>query len=509
MSNVENNKRIAKNTIFLFFRMFFTMGVSLYTTRIILNALGVEDFGLYNVVGGVVSMLSFLSASMSVATQRFFSFELGKKNFIQLNKIFCMSVNIHAIIALFVLLIAESIGLWFLNNKLMIPIDRIEAANWVYQFSVASFIVTIMCVPYNATIISNERMKIYAYISIIDVVIKLIIVFSLLWIGYDKLKIYAVFTFFVTVITFMIYKVYCRRNFTSSRFVFFWDKKLFITLLNYSGWNLFGSAAGVTMGQGVNILLNIFFGPTVNAARGVAYQVKGAVNMLVTNFQVAMNPQIVKSFASNDLKYMHQIIFQGSKFSFFLLYIFSLPILFETEFILNFWLNNVPEHTIIFTRLALINVLIDSLSGPLMSAAQASGNIKKYQAVVGGLLLLILPLSYVFLNAGFEPEITLFISISMSIIAMLARLHIISSLVSFPIRSFMEKVILRVILVAIISIFLPLILIQTMEYDLTRTISVLLFSVISVLLSIYWLGITNKERILFSGKIKNLVIKIK
>jgi O-antigen/teichoic acid export membrane protein len=507
MSNVENNKRIAKNTMFLFFRMFFTMGVSLYTTRIVLNALGVEDFGIYNVVGGVVSMLAFLSASMATATQRFFSFELGKKNHLQLNKIFCMSVNIHAILALFVLLIAESIGLWFLNNKLMIPFDRIEAANWVYQFSVASFIVTIMSVPYNATIISNERMKIYAYISIIDVVIKLTIVFSLLWIGYDKLKMYAVLTFFVSVLVFIIYKIYCKRNFTTSNFKLYWDKKLFITLLNYSGWNLFGSAAGVTMGQGVNILLNIFFGPAVNAARGVAYQVKGAVNMLVTNFQVAMNPQIVKSFASNDLKYMHQIIFQGSKFSFYLLYICSLPILIETEFILNLWLNNVPEYTIIFTRLALVNVLIDSLSGPLMNAAQASGNIKKYQAVVGGLLLLILPLSYVFLNAGYDPEITLYISISMSIIALLVRLYLISSLVSFPILSFMNQVVLKVILVSVSSIFLPLVLIHTMEYDLTRTIFVLLFSVISVLFSIYWFGITNKERSLIGKEIKNFLIK--
>jgi len=488
--------------------MFFTMGVSLYTTRIVLNALGVVDFGIYNVVGGVVSMLAFLSASMATATQRFFSFELGKKNHLQLNKIFCMSVNIHAIIALFVLLVAESIGLWFLNNKLMIPLDRIEAANWVYQFSVASFIVTIMGVPYNATIISNERMKIYAYISIIDVLMKLIIVFSLLWIRYDKLKIYAVLTFFVTVIIFMIYKVYCKRNFTSSNFKLYWDKKLFITLLNYSGWNLFGSAAGITMGQGVNILLNIFFGPTVNAARGVAFQVRGAVNMLVTNFQVAINPQIVKSFASNDLKYMHQIIFQGSKFSFFLLYIFALPILIETEFILNLWLNNVPEYTIIFTRLALVNVLIDSLSGPLMSAAQASGNIKKYQAVVGGLLLLILPLSYVFLKVGFGPEITLYISILISIIAMLVRLHIISSLVGFPIISFMKKVLVRIVLVAVISILSPLVLIQMMEYDLTRTIFVLSCSLISVLFSVYWFGITDKERGLIRKELKNLLIKI-
>ena len=414
----ENTKLIAKNTMLLYFRMFLTLGVSLYTSRVVLNTLGVEDFGIYNVVGGVVMMFSFLNSSMASATQRFLSFELGKNDLIQLKKVFSMSVNIHVIIALAIFILAETIGLWFLNTKLVIPAERLYAANWVYQFSILSFMVTILSVPYNAIIIANERMKVYAYVSIIEVILKLIILYILVWFGFDKLKLYAILVFFVSAIIWLIYKTYCNSNFSESKYQYYWDKPLFSTLMNYAGWNLFGNLAVVTMVQGINIMLNLFFGPIVNAARGIAYQVNGAVNSFVINFQMAMNPQIVKSYASGDLKYMHKIIFQGAKYSFFLLFILSLPILLETELILKIWLKNVPEHTIIFTRLAIINVLIDSISGPLMTAAQATGNIKKYQAIVGGLLLLILPISYLFLIMGYPPEITLYISISISIIAL-------------------------------------------------------------------------------------------
>lgn len=508
MGKVENNKRIAKNTLFLFFRMFFTMGVSLYTTRIVLKVLGVHDFGIYNVVGGIVSMLAFLNVSMSTATQRFFSFELGKKNYNRLNEIFCMSVNIHVIISLIIFLIAETLGLWFLNNKLVIPIERIGAANWVYQFSIATFIVGVLSVPYNAIIISQERMKIFAYISFIEVFMKLIIVFGILFIGFDKLKMYSILIFFVSVFIFATYYFYCKRNFKSSNFTFFWDKELFKTLLNYSGWNLFGNVAGVAMGQGVNILLNIFFGPTVNAARAIAYQVKGAVNMFVVNFQIAINPQIVKSYAAKDLKYMHQIIFQGSKFSFFLLFIVTLPVLFETEFILTLWLSNVPEHTIVFTRLAIINILIDSMSGSLMSAAQASGNIKKYQAVVGGLLLLILPISYGFLKMGFDPEVTLYVSITISVLSLYLRMRIISVLVDFSIQLFFKNVLLKVMLVSVISVVLPFFLYSNIDSSLNRFIFVFIFSTFSVLSTIYLFGLIKEERLFFNNKIKFFLSKI-
>ncbi len=509
MSNTENNRRIARNTAMLYFRMFLTMGVSLYTSRIVLNTLGIEDFGIYNVVGGVVMMFSFLNASMSSATQRFLSFELGKNDFVQLKKVFSMSVNIHAIIAVAVLILAESIGLWFLNAKLVIPVERMEAANWVYQFSILSFMVTIMSVPYNATIIAYERMKIYAYVSIVEVVLKLIVVFALVWIGFDKLKMYSILIFCVTALIWMIYRIYCGRNFTVTNYKFFLEKSLFKTLMDYAGWNLFGNVASVAMGQGVNILLNLFFGPVVNAARGIAFQVRGAIYGFVTNFQMAMNPQIIKSYAADDIKYMHQIIFQGAKYSFFLLFMLSLPILLETEIILKLWLKIVPEYTVIFTRLVLINILIDSISGPLRTAAQASGKIKKYQAIIGGLLLLILPMSYLLLKMGFPPQITLYVSISISIVALYARLWIISPLVKLSIVKFSQNVLVRVLLVAGGSVIFPLMVKHSINQELIRFFAVGISSALSVIFAIYWLGLRKEEQLFMRNKANNLLLKLK
>jgi len=509
MSNSANNKRIAKNTILLYFRMFLTMGVSLYTSRIVLNTLGVEDFGIYNVVGGVVIMFSFLNSSMSSATQRFLSFELGKGDYAQLKKVFSMSVNIHAVIAIAIFILAETIGLWFLNTKLNIPEGRMEAANWVYQFSVLSFMLTVMGVPYNATIIAHERMNVYAWVSIIEVVLKLAIVFALVWFGVDKLKLYAVLVLGVTIVTWTIYRFYCKQHFAESKYRFAWDKSLFKTLMNYAGWNLFGNVASVAYNQGINIMLNIFFGPVINASRGIAYQVNGAVSGFVSNFQMSMNPQIVKSYAANDIKYMHQIIFQGAKYSFFLLFILSLPILLETEIILKTWLKIVPEYTVIFTRLAIINVLIDCVSGPLMTAAQASGRIKKYQAIVGGLLLLILPVSYLLLKLGFPPQSTLYVSISISVIALFARLFIISPLVNLSILTFVRSVIFRVLLVAGVAVLFPLIVKQSIGNEFIQFFVVCISSVLSVVLSIYWLGLRVEEQLFMKNKASVLLLKLR
>lgn len=505
MSNIEHNKRIARNTILLYFRMFLTMGISLYTSRIVLNTLGVKDFGIYNVVGGVVLMFSFLNSSMSSATQRFLSFELGKKNFEQLKKVFSMSVNIHAIIAVVIFVLAETIGLWFLNAKLNIPAERMNAVNWVYQFSILSFIITVLSVPFNATIIAHERMKVYAYVSIVEVILKLIIVFVLVGSGFDKLKMYSVLVFCVAVLIWLIYKTYCKRNFTETNYQFFWEKSLYKTLMNYAGWNLFGNVAAVTFNQGINIMLNIFFGPAINAARGIAYQVNSAVNGFVINFQMAMNPQIIKSFASGETKYMHQLIYQGAKYSFFLLFALTLPILLETEIILKLWLKIVPEYTVIFTRLVLINVLIDCISGPLMTAVQASGKIKFYQSVVGGLLLLILPLSYLFLTLGFPPQVTLYVSIFISVIALFSRLRIIGPLVNLSIRKFAQYVLGRVLLVVLVSSILPIIVISGIDSGVIRFFTVCIVSLISITLTIYWIGLRNTEQIFMKDKFRQLI----
>lgn len=524
-----SNKRIAKNTVLLYFRMLLTMGVSLYTSRIVLNTLGVEDFGIYNVVGGVVIMFSFFNSAMSSATQRFLTIELGKKDYEALKKVFSMSVNIHALIALIALILAETAGLWFLNTQLVIPEARMEAANWVYQASILAFMLAVMGVPYNAIIIANERMNVYAYVSIIDVILKLIIVFALVWVGYDKLKLYAILVFCVAAIIWLLYKSYCKRNFTETNYSYCWDKTLYKTMMHYAGWNLFGNLAAVTMGQGINIILNLFFGPVVNSARGIAYQVNAAVSGFVGNFQMAMNPQIIKSYAADDRRYMHQLIFQGAKYSFFLLFIIALPLLIETETILRWWLKIVPENTVLFCRLVLINSLIDCISGPLMTAAQATGKIKTYQTVVGGLLLLILPISYVFLKKGFPPEITLYVSISISIVALFTRLFIISPLVNLSILTFVRIVLARILLVAMMSVILPLIIKQSMndeliEYlslyipliikyslnqELIRFFTICIVSVLSVAITTYCLGLRKEEKLFIKNRVITIFFKNK
>lgn len=505
----ENNKRIAQNTLVLYFRMMLMMGISLYTSRIILNTLGVNDFGIYNVVGGIVTMFGFLNSAMASATQRFLSFELGKQDFTGLRRVFSMSVNIHATIAITVLLLAETIGLWFLNTQMSIPPARISAANWVYQFSIFTLIVTIMSVPYNALIISHERMSVFAWVSIVEVLLKLVIVFVLTWFAFDKLKLYSILVFSVAFLIRLLYGVYCKRNFRESRYYFFWDKKLYKTLLSYAGWNLWGNVAVVASGQGVNILLNIFFGPAVNAARGIAYQARGAVTGFVTNFQMALNPQIVKSYAEGDLKYMHQLIFKGARYSFFLLYLLSLPVLLQTGTILKWWLKIVPEYAIAFCQLVLINALIDSISGPLMTAAQATGKIKTYQGVVGGSLLFVLPISYLLFRLEFSPLSTFFVSVIVSVIALLLRLKIIGTLVRLSLNDFLVQVIFRVLVVVIGSLVLPLILYYSIDNELLRFLATSIVSVFSVLFSIYFFGLKKEEVVSVNQKLIQVLSKIK
>lgn len=509
MQNSENSKRIALNTILLYFRMFITMGIALYTSRIVLNTLGIEDFGIYNVVGGVVMMFSFLNASMSTATQRFLSFEIGKKNLDQLKKTFSMSINIHVIIATVVFIFAETIGLWFLNTKLVIPIDRLEAANWVYHFANLALFANIIRVPFNSLIIAHERMKIFAYISVFDAVLKLLIVLLLMRVGFDKLKVYSFLIFLVATIIFFIYWIYTRKEFKEIKYTFLWDKALFDKLYSFFGWNLIGAINGVASQNGLNILLNLFFGPTINAARGIAFQVSSAVNGFVSNFQLAMYPQIVKSYAKGDTQYMHNIIFKGAKYSFFLLFFITLPILLETEIILQGWLIQVPEYTVIFCRLVIINILIDCISGSLMSGAQASGKIKYYQIIVGGLLLLVVPISYSLLLLDYPPESTFYVCITISLMALFARLFILKYLINLSFSHFIREVVLVVIGVSFIGVVLPLIIRLNFDSGVYRLIIVTTTSVLSISISVYLLGLKKVERVFINSYLilfkKNIV----
>ncbi|MDL2323458.1 lipopolysaccharide biosynthesis protein, partial [Bacteroidales bacterium OttesenSCG-928-A17] len=409
-NNKGSYQRITKNTTVLYIRMLFSMIVSLYTSRVVLNTLGVEDYGIYNVVGGIVVLFGFFNNAMSASTQRFLTFELDRGSFERLRSVFGVSVTLHSIIALIIFILAETIGLWFLNTQINIPFERIEAANWVYQFSIFSFIITVITVPYSASIISHEKMSFYAYLGIIEVILKLLIVFILTYGNYDKLKFYAMLTFIVILIIRFTYVLYCRKEFNESKSGFLWDKELFRSMGSFANWNLLGVFAGIGYNQGVNILLNIFFGPTINAARGITFQVQGAVNNFVSSFQTAVNPPIVKAYATNNISFLYNLVFTSSKASFFLLFIISLPVMINTEEILTLWLKNPPDYSTTFTRLILCDILVGALSGSIHTLVQATGNIKKYQLLVSGILLLNLPLSYLFLKMGYPPQITFIIS---------------------------------------------------------------------------------------------------
>lgn len=492
----SNNKRIAKNTLMLYFRMMLIMGVTLYTSRVVLEVLGVEDFGIYNVVGGVVVMFGFLNSAMSSATQRFLSFELGRKDYEQLKKVFSLSVTIHALIAVVIFALAETIGLWFLNTQLTIPAERMNAANWVYQFSIFAFMVNVMAVPYNAAIVSHERMNVYAYVSIIEAILKLAIVFALQWFGFDKLKLYAILVFVVSFIIRMIYQIYCKRKFEECKYQFIWDREHYKQMGAYAGWNLFGALAAVGFDQGINFLLNIFYGPSVNAARGISYQVNGAVNQLIANFQIAINPQLIKFYAKGNKEDMFKLAFRGSRFSCYLMLLLGTPVLFQAKQILSIWLTIVPEYTVIFTQLIIINSLIYCLSNPLMTIAQASGRIKHYQVIVGGLLLLNIPISYVLLKLEYSPKTPMVVMIIITLISLFARLIILRSLVQLPIKRFCKEVLLNIFSVTTISFLLSGLLCQNTVFTsviLQFAITTLLILFV-VLISIAFIGMRSSER---------------
>ena len=504
----QKYKRMAKNAGMLYIRMLLTMAVTLYTSRVVLQTLGVDDFGIYSVVAGFVTMLGFLNSAMSSATQRFLSFELGKPGNKDMRGIFSMSLNIHVLIAVFVLVLGETVGLWFVKTQMTIPADRMLAAEWVFHFALLSFMVTIVSVPYNALIIAHERMSVFAWVSIIDVTLKLLIVFMLSWFGMDKLILYAVLSLAVVFIVFMVYRSYCKIRFKESRFRLYWDKKLFNIMLSYTGWNLWGNIAAVMSGQGVNVLLNIFFGPSVNAARAIAMQVSAALNSFVQNLQAAINPQIIKSYAADDMTYMHRLVCYGAKYNFFVLLLLSLPVLNNLEEILSVWLGVVPEGTAIFAQLVIYTILIDSLSPSLMTAAQATGHIKLYQFVVGGILLLNVPASYIILEAGGAPQTVFYVAIILSVIALFARIQLISKLVNMKKRRYIADAIAPVISVSALVFLIN----NFVDSHFTVSLIGFLLSVVAsgvlVVVAILIVGLKRNERALLSRVFLNIKNRI-
>lgn len=504
-NNSSNNKRIAKNTALLYFRMLFLMFVGLFTSRVNLQSLGVDNFGIYNVVGGVVAMFSILTGALSVAISRDITFELGKGNKERLNKVFSSAVTIQIFMSIIIVIIAEIAGVWFLNNKMVIPEDRLYAANWVLQFSIVSFVLTLISVPYNACIIAHEKMSAFAYITIYEAIMKLVVAYTVFITPFDKLITYAALLLFIAFTMRLIYGVYCARHFEECHYHFIFDKKMLKQMGGFAGWTMIGNLAYVGYSQGLNILLNVFFGPSVNAARGVAMQVNEKVSSFCTNFQMALNPQITKSYAANDLKRMHSLIFASSKYSFFLLLLLSLPIMIETKPILYYWLGNYPDHTIWFVRLIFMVLLVDATANPLTIAAQANGNIKKYQIIVGTILLLIVPIAYFALKLGYQPEIVFGVHLIIVLIAQCARLIMIKGMISLAVKEYIKKVVLRIVAVVCSSVILPLSLHIYLSDGFLYMISICFISCISVLISVYTLGLSGVERQKIHGKINNYI----
>ncbi|MDR0833731.1 MAG: oligosaccharide flippase family protein [Candidatus Symbiothrix sp.] len=508
-NNHSNNKRIAKNTLFLYFRMLFMMAVTLYTSRIVLATLGIEDYGIYNVVGGVVIMFSFINSAMSTATQRYLSYELGTNNLDRLKTVFSISIIIHFAIAFIVLILAETVGLWFLENKLVIPENRMDAAFWVYQISIVSCMISIVSLPYNAAIIARERMSAFAYISIFEVVGKLLLVYLLVLIASDKLIFYAIFVCIVQIIIRIIYGWYCKKNFQETSFSFVWDKKLFSTMMSFSGWNMFGCIAGVCLTQGTDILLNLFFGPVVNAAKGISTQVQAAINSFCANFQTAINPQIVKSYASNNMTYVHNLLFTSSRLSFYLVLLFSIPIMLETNQILHLWLKDVPNYSALFVQLSMVISLSGALSNTLIMANGATGDVRKLMTTVGLLFWSVIPLSYVWLKLGGEPPVVFFVQIGLLMIAHIIRLKIVGKQLAFSFLDYCRKVLFQIVLVLIICFIPPYVLKTNMDESWLRLVLVTIISTISVLVTVFFVGITTEERNLAKNFIVNKFKKIR
>lgn len=507
-NNSINNKRIAKNTLMLYIRMFLTMGITLFTSRVVLQVLGVEDFGIYNVVGGIVSMLGFLNGAMANAVQRFLSFEIGRGDALKVNHVFNVSLVAHLCISIFVLIVAEFAGVWYLNTYINIPTERLSAAHWVLQCAIISTCFNIVQVPYNAIIIAKEEMGVYAYVSIIEVVLKLLIAYLLLAFSFDKLILYSVLNTVVTILVLAIYNVYCNKKFTEVKLRLVHDGKLLKEIIDFAGWNMLGELAWVFTGQGVNIILNLFFGPVVNAAKGIAEQVNGAVSRFVTNFQTALNPQLVKSFAANEIDDMIVLLYRGIRFSYYLLFMLSLPLIINMDLILNIWLTEVPEYATGFCQLVLISSLTATVSNLLSQVAKAYGKIRNYQIIVSVCLFMNFPLSYLVLKLGASPLSTMFVNIAIQLSLIFIRLVLTKSMITLSIRSFFKHVICPVFSVSLTSSIIPLICFWSISNIWVNFIVTSIVAVICVCLSALFVGMERNERTYVITKVKDIILKI-
>ena len=505
---MSTNKIIAKNSIALYLRMFFVMMVGLYTSRIVLKTLGVEDYGVYNVVGGFVAMLAFLNKIFVDATQRFLSFTLGENNIEKLRLVFSTSLTVHILIAIVVLLFAETVGLWFVNNKLVIDVERLSAANWVYQCSILSLIVTIVSVPYRAIVVAHEKMYIYAYFGIVEVILKLVIVYLLLISDFDKLMLYGILHLLISLIVPVWNWVYCRNRFAECAFKLHINGQMFKKMISFSIWTMIGSLGFSFKDQFSNIIMNIFLGSTINAARGVTTQVNGIVMNFAENFTTAMSPQITKQYASGDVKRSQYLVKTGARFSFLLMSLIVIPVIVHIDSILNFWLDKVPDYTSSFVCITLISSLYYSCSKPLTVALMATGEIKWFQIGVSIIMLVELPIAFLLLKHGYPPHYALMPAVITNIFGVLFRYNLLRKK-NFILNGFVSEVLVKCSLIMIVSYIICNAIRTLLMEGLWHFLMSITFSFIITILIIYLVGTTQEERRFIRNFINGLILRKK
>ena len=493
-NNTANNKRIAKNTLMLYFRMLLTLAVGLYAARIVLQTLGASDYGLYNVVGGIVTLFTFISSTLASGTQRFLSFALGENNIEKMKTVFSTASYLHALFALIIFAISEIVGLYLLYYQMQIPEGRMDAAFWVFQFSTIAAMVAVVQVPFMSSLIAHEKMDIYAWVSIYDAVMKLLIVYLIQVLEVDKLILYAFLYFLVHLSTALMYMLYCRNQYEECRMFGGFNKETFHEIASFSGWNIFGCGAVALQGQGVNILLNMFFGTVVNAARGIAFQVNSIILQFVNNFQTAVNPQIVKLYAAGNKTEMIKLMINNSKFAAFLLLFIAIPVFIELEFVLKIWLGEYPDYTPIFLRIIIIQSLVQTMTRPIVMGLHATGKMRMPNITAGIVLLMILPVSYLLLMMGCSPVVIFRVNVIPWVLETVIDSYWLYKYVDFPIGLFYKEVYGRVVPLSLLMLFVPYSIHLMLEYGWVSFFVVCIVSVVNSTLCIAYLGIPKNQR---------------
>lgn len=501
---MSSKKSIAKNSIALYVRMAISIAIGFYTSRVILNVLGIDDFGLYGVLGSIVGFCAFLNSSMATSVQRFLTIEVGKGDIEGQCRVFKASRYIHNGLALSILFIAEVVGCIFIENYLNVSESKIFAAHWTYQASLLAMFCTIVSVPYNACIISFEKMKAFAYISIFESVLRLIIVLVLPLVVCDKLIAFAVLSVIVSIIVRLVYFYYIKKRFPFLFTKLPFDKKMAQKIISFSGWNLFGVIAAMLKSSGTDLLLNIYAGLPINAAKSIASRIDSVISGFSQNLFVAINPQITKNYAKGDEQESFNLATLGARYAFYMLLIIILPLMFETEYVLRLWLKIVPEYAVIFTQLTFLYLLLDSITCTLLTIVQAKGQIAKYQLYVGGILLLNFPVSWLFLEYGYSPEVVYVVSIGLLMISDCVRYLLIKRLVNLSLRLFFQKVVLNVFLVALSALVIPLILAYGINTDI-HPLFMMMCCILSTITAVFWVGMEREEKNLIINKLRLLL----